>query len=34
MTPGGKHEKELKKVYKNEKDENDYKAAIRIGKGG
>ena len=24
MTPGGKHAKELKKVYDNEKDANDY----------
>ena len=24
MTPGGKHKKELKKVYKNKKDLNDY----------
>jgi hypothetical protein len=34
MTPGGKHAKELKKVYKNEKDANDYMAAIMIAKGG
>ena len=34
MTPGGKHKKELKKVYKNEKDANDYMAAIMIAKGG
>ena len=34
MTPGGKHQKELKKVYKNEKDANDYMAAIMIAKGG
>ena len=34
MTPGGKHRKELKKVYKNEKDANDYMAAIMIAKGG
>jgi|TARA_R100000734_G_C3203042_1_gene21124 hypothetical protein len=33
-TPGGKHAKELKKVYKNEKDANDYMAAIMIAKGG
>ena len=34
MTPGGKHKKELKKVYKNKKDANDYMAAIMIAKGG
>ena len=34
MTPGGKHRKELKKVYKNERDANDYMAAIMIAKGG
>ena len=34
MTPGGKHKKELKKVYKNEKDANDYMAAIMMAKGG
>ena len=34
MTPGGKHAKELKKVYSNEKDANDYQAAIMIAKGG
>ena len=34
MTPGGKHQKELKKVYKNKKDANDYMAAIMIAKGG
>ena len=34
MTPGGKHAKELKKVYKNKKDANDYMAAIMIAKGG
>ena len=34
MTPGGKHKKELKKVYKNEKDANDYMGAIMIAKGG
>ena len=34
MTPGGKHAKELKKVQKNEKDANDYMAAIMIAKGG
>ena len=34
MTPGGKHKKVLKKVYKNEKDANDYMAAIMIAKGG
>ena len=33
-TPGGKHAKELKKVYKNEKDANDYMAAIMIAKRG
>ena len=33
-TPGGKHAKELKKVYSNEKDANDYMAAIMIAKGG
>ena len=33
MTPGGKHAKELKKVYKREKDANDYMAAIMISKG-
>ena len=27
MTRGGQHAKELKKVYKNEKDANDYMAA-------
>ena len=32
MTPGGKHQKELKKVYKNKKDANDYMAAIMIAK--
>ena len=34
MTPGGNHRKELKKVYKNKKDANDYMAAIMIAKGG
>ena len=34
MTPGGQHAKELKKDYKNEKDANDYMAAIMIAKGG
>ena len=34
MTPGCKHAKELKKVYSNEKDANDYMAAIMIAKGG
>ena len=34
LTPGGKHAQELKKVYKNEKDANDYMAAIMIAKGG
>ena len=34
MTPGGKHAKELKKVYKNKKDANNYMAAIMIAKGG
>ena len=34
MTPGGKHRKELKKVYKNKKDANDYAIAIMIAKGG
>ena len=34
LTPKGKHAKELKKVYKNEKDANDYMAAIMIAKGG
>ena len=34
MTPGGQHAKELKKVYDNEKDANDYMAAIMIAKGG
>ena len=34
MTPGGKHQKVLKKVYKNKKDANDYMAAIMIAKGG
>ena len=29
----GKHAKELKKVYKNKKDANDYMAAIMIAKG-
>ena len=33
-TPGGKHAKELKKVYDNQKDANDYMAAIMIAKGG
>ena len=33
-TPGGKHAKDLKKVYKNKKDANDYMAAIMIAKGG
>ena len=28
MTPGGKHAKELKKVYKNKKDANDYMARL------
>ncbi len=32
--PSGKHAKELKKVYKNEKDANDYMGAIMIAKGG
>ncbi len=34
LTPGGKHAQELKKVYKNKKDANDYMAAIMIAKGG
>ena len=34
MTPGGKHAKELINVDKNEKDANDYMAAIMIAKGG
>ena len=34
LTPKGKHAKELKKVYKNKKDANDYMAAIMIAKGG
>ena len=34
LTPNGKHAKELKKVYKNKKDANDYMAAIMIAKGG
>ena len=34
LTPKGKHAKELKKVYKNKKDANDYMAAIMISKGG
>ena len=34
MTPGGKHAKELKKVYSNKKDANDYMAAIMMAKGG
>ena len=34
IPPKGKHAKELKKVYKNEKDANDYMAAIMIAKGG
>ena len=34
MTPGGKHQKVLKKVYKNKKDANVYMAAIMIAKGG
>ena len=33
-TNKGKHAKELKKVYKNKKDANDYMAAIMIAKGG
>ena len=33
MTPKGKHAKELKKVYKNKKDANDYIPAIMIAKG-
>ena len=32
--PSGKHAKVLKKVNKNEKDANDYMAAIMIAKGG
>ena len=32
--PSGKHAKELKKVYDNKKDANDYMAAIMIAKGG
>ena len=34
LTQKGKHAKELKKVYKNKKDANDYMAAIMISKGG
>ena len=34
MTPGGKHAKELKKVYKNEKDANDYMSCNHDTKGG
>ena len=34
LTPKGKHRKELKKVYKNKKDANDYMVAIMIAKGG
>ena len=34
MTPFGKHKKELKKVYKNEKDANDYMDAIMIEQKG
>tara|TARA_B100000214_G_scaffold82132_1_gene55743 strand:+ start:91 stop:297 length:207 start_codon:yes stop_codon:yes gene_type:complete len=34
LTKTGKHRKELKKVYKNKKDANDYMAAIMIAKGG
>ena len=34
LTLKGKHAKELKKVYKNKKDANDYMAAIMIAKGG
>ena len=34
MTPGGKHAKELKKVYKSKKKANNYMAAIMIAKGG
>ena len=34
LTPKGKHAKELKEVYKNKKDANDYMAAIMISKGG
>ena len=34
MTPGGKHAKELKKVYRSKEKANKYMAAIMIGKGG
>ncbi len=34
MTPGGKHAKELKKVYRSKTKANKYMAAIMIGKGG
>ena len=34
MTPGGKHKKELKKVYRSKTKANKYMAAIMIGKGG
>ena len=34
MTPGGKHAKELKKVYKNKQDANAYMPANMIAKGG
>ena len=34
LTPKGKHAKELKKVYKKQKDANDYMAAIMISKSG
>ena len=34
LTPGGKHAKELKKVYKSKEKANKYMAAIMIGKGG
>ena len=34
MTPGGKHKKELKKVYRSKTKANKYMASIMIGKGG
>ena len=34
MTPGGKHKKELKKVYRSKTKANKYMAAIMIGNGG
>ena len=34
MTPGGKHKKELKKVYRSKTKANKFMAAIMMGKGG